>query len=101
MLFSILGIYFSMSLCNVLLESEVIRNYLLPFGDITYTIYLMSFFGQYSAKAFVVNILHLSWPFWVVSMFIGGLVFPLIVYKIYQSTNEFGGNRFLKIVIGV
>ena len=99
-LFSIIGIYFSLSLCNVLLELEAIRNYILPFGDITYTIYLMSFFGQYTAKALVVNILHLSWPFWVVSMFIGGLFFPLIVYKIYKSTNEFGGNRFLKIVIG-
>lgn len=99
-LFAITGIGFSMSLCSVLLEQKTIRKYVLPFGDITYTIYLMSFFGQYSAKALVVSILHLSWPFWVVSMFMGGLVFPLLVYWIYKSTNDFGGNKFLKIVIG-
>lgn len=98
--FAIVGIVFSMSLCCVLLELKTIRPYVLPFGDITYTIYLMSFFGQYSTKALVVNILHLPWPFWVISMFIGGLVFPLLVYWIYKSTNEFGGNKFLKIVIG-
>lgn len=100
-LFAVIGIFFSMSLCNLLLESETIRIYILPFGDITYTIYLMSFFGQYTAKVLAVNILHLSWPFWVLSMFIGGLLFPLVVYKIYNISNEFGDNKFLRIIIGV
>ena len=99
--FAIIGIWFSIVLCNTLLESDFVNKKVLPFGDITYTIYLMSFFGQYGAKAIIVNILHLHWSWCVIGMFIGGIVFPLIVYKLYKATNQFGGNRFLKVLIGV
>lgn len=99
--FAIIGIFFSIVLCNTLLGNEFVKNHLLPFGDITYTIYLLSFFGQYFAKVLVVNLLHLSWPLWVVFMFVGGVVFPLFIYKGYKVTNGFGGNKFLKIIIGL
>lgn len=98
--FAIIGIWFSMVLCNTILESEFVNKKVLPFGDITYTIYLLSFFGQYSAKAIIVNILHLHWSWCVIGMFIGGILFPLIVYRIYKVTNQFGGNKFLKVLIG-
>ena len=99
--FAIVGICFSMILCNTLLRSDFVNRHLLPFGDITYTIYLMSFFGQYIAKIIIVNVLHLHWSCCVVGMFIGGLVFPLFVYQVYKKTNYFCRNRFLKILIGV
>lgn len=98
--FAVIGVWFSMVLCNTLLDSDFVNKKVLPFGDITYTIYLMSFFGQYSMKAIIVNILHLHWSWCVIGMFIGGIVFPLIVYKIYKVTNQFGGNMFLKVIIG-
>ena len=97
---AIIGVWFSMVLCNTLLDSEFVNKKVLPFGDITYTIYLMSFFGQYTAKAIIVNVMHLQWGFCVIGMFIGGMIFPLIVYKIYIKTNQFGGNNFLRILIG-
>lgn len=99
--FAVIGIWFSMVLCNTLLQNDFFYRKILPYGDITYTIYLMSFFGQYSAKALIVNILHLHWYHCVICMFIGGLVFPLIVYQIYLATNKFDENKFLKVLIGV
>ena len=99
-LFAIIGVCFSMALCSTLLKNDFVNQRILPFGNITYTIYLMSFFGQYSVKVVVWNVLHLNWPVLVSFMFIGGLIFPLIVYWLYIKTNNFGGNKFVKILIG-
>ena len=73
------GILLSMALCSLLLETQWVKRVILPYSDKTYSIYLLSWFGQYAVKFVVINMLNLHWAVCVVCMFVGGLIVPLAV----------------------
>jgi len=98
---AIAGIAFSIYFCNTLLSFKYIRDQILPFGDITYTIYLMSFFGQYAIKILTINILNLHWSICVISMFSAGIIFPIFIYSVYKTNSVLQNNKLIKLVIGV
>ena len=91
----------TISIAQIFLNSNFVNKYLLPIGDITYTIYLMSFFGQYASKVLVVNLLHLHWSVCVLSMFVSGLVFPLAVYYIFNKMPMLHKSNIIKYCLGL
>lgn len=99
--YAIVGIVFSMSFCNGLLQSYFIQKNVLHYGDMTYTIYLLSFFGQYTAKVLFVNIMHAHWSICVIAMFAAGLLFPILVYRIVRRSETLYKSKFLKLIIGI
>jgi len=76
---SIVGILFSISLCTLLLQYEQLTVWLLPYARYTYSIYILSWFGQYIAKIICINMLGVHWFLCVVSMFISGIIVPLMI----------------------
>ena len=52
---ALIGIIMSVSLAVVVLKSEWINNNILPLGKYTYSIYLLSWFGQYAIKILVLT----------------------------------------------
>lgn len=53
---AIVGIIMSVELCAVLLKSNWVNNKILPYSKYTYSIYLLSWFGQYAVKILFVNL---------------------------------------------
>ena len=92
------GVWMSISLCSMILRSSKIRGFLLPFSKYTYSIYLLSWFGQYAAKVLLINILHLHWSIAVVAMFICGIAVPLVVDKCVDRW--FKDNKAIRLIIG-
>lgn len=92
------GVWMSISLCSIILRSSKISGFLLPFSKYTYSIYLLSWFGQYAAKVLLINILHLHWSIAVVAMFICGIVVPLFVDKCVDRW--FKDNKAIRLIIG-
>lgn len=82
----------------LILCSSKISGFLLPFSKYTYSIYLLSWFGQYAAKVLFINILHLHWSIAVVEMFICGIVVPLVVDKCVDRW--FKDNKAIRLIIG-
>lgn len=95
----IVGIWMSLSVCTMALKSDWVNRCILPFGDKTYSIYLLSWFGQYAAKVVVINILDLHWTVCVVAMFVGGIVVPLFVDWIVDKT-KLGNYKPVRLIIG-
>lgn len=95
---TLIGLWMSVSFCSLLLYSNKITIWQKPYGKNTYSIYLLSWFGQYAAKILVVNIFHMHWGICVIAMFICGIAVPLMInwcvdrYKL--------NNVFLRLVIG-
>ncbi len=100
MILAVSGIFFSILLCHALLKLKPIQDKLLPFSTMTYSIYLLSWFGQYAAKIVTINILNLHWGICVVVMFVGGLLVPIIVCKIVDKIEGLKNNKFLRLSIG-
>ncbi len=94
------GIFFSILLCHALLKLKWIQNKFLPLSSMTYSIYLLSWFGQYAVKIVTINILHLHWGICVVGMFIGGLLVPIVVCKIVDRIGILRNSYFLRLTIG-
>ncbi len=97
---AIVGIWMSISLCNVVLRINRFGDYLISFSKYTYSIYLFSWFGQYAAKIIIINILHLHWSFCVMAMFICGLLLPIIVDRIVDRIAKLQNCRALHLIIG-
>lgn len=97
---ALVGIWMSISLCNVVLKNNCVGNYLLNYSKYTYSIYLLSWFGQYAAKIVIINILHLHWSICVMAMFSCGLLFPIIVDRMVDRIAKLQNCRALHLIIG-
>ncbi len=94
------GLIMSIQLCSMLLKYKWVERYLLPLGQYTYSIYLLSWFGHYAAKILLVNVLHMHWGIVMLGMFIGGLLLPLIICRIVDKSDWLSKQKWLRIVIG-
>lgn len=97
---AVVGIWVSLSVCSYLARKEWIIKNILPYGDYTYSIYLLSWFGQYSTKIIVVNILHLNMIVSIVSLFFMGIVVPILIDK---TIGKFDCNykcKWLRMIVG-
>lgn len=97
---AIIGILMSIQLCSLLLDNAWIQQYILPMSNFTYAIYLLSWFGQYAVKIITVNILNLHWSIVVLSMFIAGLLIPILVCKIVDRYSILRNQKWLRLIIG-
>lgn len=98
---SICGLLMSISLCSCLLKSSFTNNYIIPLSKYTYSIYLLSWFGQYAAKVIFVNILNCNWLVVVIAMFIAGIILPLVVCFTVEMVECLSRQRWLRLVIGL
>lgn len=97
---AMLGILFSIFLCQYILRIDNLSTHLLIFAPQVYSIYLLSWFGQYPVQILTINILHLNWIFCFVSIFIAGIVFPLVVHKIVSKISFLKNSKFVTFSIG-
>ena len=91
----------SISLCSCLLKLSFTYNYIIPLSKYTYSIYLLSWFGQYAAKVIFVNILNFNWLVVVIAMFIAGIILPLVVCFAVEKVECLSKQRWLRLVIGL
>lgn len=94
------GLITSIQLCSMLLKYKWEERYLLPLGQYTYSIYLLSWFGHYAAKILLANVLHMHWGIVMLGMFMGGLLLPLIICRIVDKSGWLSKQKWLRIVIG-
>ena len=95
------GVWMSISICQYLLDkSKRISAWLLQWSHYTYSIYILSWFGQYAAKVVCVNILHLHWSIAVVSMFVCGVGLPLLIDSIVDKCKLLSQNKAVRLIIG-
>lgn len=97
---ALIGVTMSVLLATILLRSEWIKNSILPLGRYTYSIYLLSWFGQYAIKILVVNVLNLHWGLVVPLMFLFGLLIPIAICKIVEASQLFN-KKWIRIIIGL
>lgn len=97
---ALIGIWMSLSVCHYLIKKEWIVNLLLPYGRYTYSIYLLSWFGQYATKILVVNMLHLSMWICIVLLFLMGLLVPIIVDRIIDRLDNGRSYKWLRLIVG-
>ena len=95
-----IGILLSIQLCLLLLNNKFIQKKVSPMSKYTYSIYLLSWFGQYAVKILVVNILGIHWILVVLLMFVGGVVFPICICKIIERKSILGKQTWLRLVVG-
>lgn len=98
---SFLGILMTVSLSQLLLKNTFLAKCLLPIADLTYTIYLMSFFGQYFVKYIIGDLFNLHWSICVLCMFISGLLFPICLYRCYLKMTFLHKFNIIKLCIGI
>lgn len=97
---AIIGILFSLSLCDLIIQHlPRLEEWMMKFSNKTYTIYLLSWFGHYIAKVALVNVLHMHYLVVVAGMFIGGLLFPLVVCWLVDRL-PWLNKKGLRIIIG-
>ncbi len=94
------GLSFSILLCQKLLSFRFIHKLILPQSDKVYTLYLLSWFGQYPAQILTINILHLNWFICFCAIFISSTLFPLIVHWIIGKLSKKYNLTFIKLTIG-
>ena len=97
---ALIGVTMSVLLATILLRSEWIKNSILPLGRYTYSIYLLSWFGQYAIKILVVNVLNLHWGLVVPLMFLFGLLIPIAICKIVEAS-QLLNKKWIRIIIGL
>lgn len=97
---AIIGISASIILCNYLLRIEYITKHILPFSAATYSIYLLSWFGQYPIQILCLNVLHINWFISFILIFLGGIVFPLAVRRCVCIIPKLSNIRILTLTIG-
>lgn len=94
------GITASAFLCQALINKKWIDKKILPFATDTYTIYLLSWFGQYPVQIACLNILHLNWIASFLLIFIAGLILPIIVHRLIQRNPCLHSYKLLRLSIG-
>ena len=97
---SVTGLLMSVQLCCLLLDSRWVQKYILPMSNYSYSIYLLSWFGQYAVKIIAVNILNLHWGIVVFAMFMAGISIPVLLCKIVDRYPLLGDRKWLRLVIG-
>lgn len=97
---ALIGVIMSVLLATSLLRSEWIDNNILPLGRYTYSIYLLSWFGQYAIKILVVNVLNLHWGLVVALMFVFGLLIPITICKIVEAS-QLLNKKWIRVIIGL
>ena len=97
---ALIGVTMSVLLAISLLRSNWINKHILPLGRYTYSIYLLSWFGQYAIKILVVNVLNLHWGFVVPLMFVFGLLIPIAICRIVEAS-QLLNKKWLRIIIGL
>lgn len=95
------GIWFSICLCQLILLSASLRRLLLPFAPMVYSIYLLSWFGQYPIQIITLNILHLNWFLSFMLIFIGGILFPVCVYALCKKIKRYKFYNLISLAIGL
>ena len=97
---ALIGVTMSVLLAISLLRSNWINKHILPLGRYTYSIYLLSWFGQYAIKILVVNVLNLHWGLVVPLMFVFGLLIPIAICKIVEAS-QLLNKKWIRIIIGL
>ena len=97
---ALIGVTMSVLLATSLLRSNWINKHILPLGRYTYSIYLLSWFGQYAIKILVVNVLNLHWGLVVPLMFVFGLLIPIAICKIVEAS-QLLNKKWIRIIIGL
>ncbi len=97
---AITGLFFSLSLCDyVIRHYPILKDLMVKFSNKTYTIYLLSWFGQYIVKFVLVNKLNLHFSIVVAGMFAGGIIFPLVACWLVDKV-PFLNNKGIRLIIG-
>lgn len=94
------GIWMSLSVCIYLVKREWIAIHIIPYGRYTYSIYLLSWFGQYAAKIIAVNVLHLNMLVCIMLLFVMGLLVPIIVDRIVDRLDAGRKYKWLRLIVG-
>lgn len=97
---ALIGIWMSLSVCLFLIRKEWVINKVIPYGRYTYSIYLLSWFGQYATKIITVNVLHLNIWICIILLFIMGLLFPIMVDKIIDVLDNGRKYKLLRLIVG-
>ena len=97
---ALLGICASLLFCQFLLSSKFVENYILPFSGDTYSIYLLSWFGQYPIQILAINILHLNWALSFGLIFLGGVLFPILIRRIVKHIPILYNTKIITLTIG-
>lgn len=94
------GILFSITFCAGMLRNERLSTKLLSIAAYTYSIYLLSKFGQIPARVLSLHLLHLHWLLCIVLMFFCGLLAPIVVCKAFEKISFLQKASWLRLVIG-
>lgn len=90
----------SLSVCIYLVKREWIAIHVIPYGRYTYSIYLLSWFGQYAAKIIAVNVLHQNMLVCIMLLFVMGLLVPIIVDRIIDRLDVGRKCKWLRLIVG-
>ena len=81
-------------------KKKWVVSHILSYGRYTYSIYLLSWFGQYATKFIAVNILHLQIIVCVVLLFSMGLIVPIAIDKVIDRLDNGRRYKWLRLIIG-
>lgn len=90
----------TLSVCSCLIKKEWVVGHILPYGRYTYSIYLLSWFGQYATKFITVNILHLQIIVCIILLFFMGLIVPIAIDKVIDRLDNGRRYKWLRLIIG-
>ena len=97
---AVIGILFSLSLCDLIIRKiPKLEDWMVGFSNKTYTIYLLSWFGHYMVKVVLVNVMNCHYLIVVAGMFVGGLLFPLVVCWLVNKV-PFLNKKGIRLIIG-
>ena len=97
---ALVGIWMTLSICSSLIKRDWVVNHILSYGRYTYSIYLLSWFGQYATKFIAVNILHLHITICIVLLFFMGLIVPIAIDKVIDRLDNGRRYKWLRLIIG-
>lgn len=97
---ALVGIWMTLSICSSLIKRDWVVNHILSYGRYTYSIYLLSWFGQYATKFIAVNILHLHITICIVLLFFMGLIVPIATDKAIDRLDNGRKCKWLRLIIG-
>ena len=97
---ALIGIWMSLSVCIYLVKRKWVVGHVIPYGRYTYSIYLLSWFGQYAAKIIAVNVLHLNMWVCIMLLFAMGLFVPIIVDRIIDRLDAGRKYKWLRLIVG-
>lgn len=97
---ALVGIWMTLSVCSCLIKKEWVVSHILSYGRYTYSIYLLSWFGQYATKYIAVNILHLQIIVCIVLLFFMGIIVPIATDKVIDRMDNGRRYKWLRLIIG-